>query len=123
MSAIADLNFGLRVTGSDGSIQAAYEPEPLRWGPSVLKRESVSLTGSSTFTSLSPPSGASMLVLVLTGTPTGALTLKGVTGDTGIPIAPASGWKGFPMMLPLGTSPALGILNAGATIGADLYWC
>jgi len=124
MSAIADLELSLTVRGADGSVQAAYSPEPpFRWAPSVLKRESVSLVGTSTFTALSPPSGAALLVLVLAGTPTGALTLKGVTGDTGIAIAPASGFKGFPAVIPLGTSPGIGILNAGATISADLYWC
>src|SRR3972149_5737094 len=106
MAALADLEFSLTVRGSDGSIQAAHTPGPLRWSPSVLKRESVSLVGSSTFTALSPPSGAVLLVLVLNGTPTGALTLRGVVGDTGVAIAPATLFRGFPVVLPLGTSPS-----------------
>lgn len=122
MSAIADLQLDLTVRGADGSIQAAYSPVSFRWGPTVLKRESVSLVGSSTFTALSPPTGAVLLILVPTATPTGILTMKGVTGDTGIPIAPASLFKGFPLVLPLGASPTLGFLNAGATLGADCYW-
>jgi hypothetical protein len=121
MSAIADLELALTVRGADGSIQAAYLPSALRWSPTILKRESVSFTAA-TFVALSPPTGAVLLVLVLTGTPTGAITLKGITGDAGIPIAPATLSKGLPLVLPLGTSPALGVLNAGATVAADLYW-
>ncbi len=122
MSAIADLAVDLTVRGADGSIQAAYSPVSFRWSPAILKRETVQIVGSSTFTALTPPSGASLLVLVLTGTPTGIITAKGVTGDTGVPIAPATLFKGFPLVLPLGASPTIGFLNAGSTVAADLYW-
>lgn len=84
------------------------------------KRETVSLTGSSTFTALTVPSGAKA-VLILVGT-NASLTLKGVTGDTGIALTPSSNAAGYPVLLPLGTSPSIGILNAGTTASVEVIW-
>lgn len=74
------------------------------------KRETVSLTAS--FNALSPPSGSAALFLHrVSGNVT--LTLKGVTGDTGIVLQ--SGTLGtIPMLIPLGTSPSIGILSDGS---------
>ncbi len=77
-----------------------------------VKREKISLTGSA-FTALTVPTGAKS-VEIRVGSAI-SLTLKGVTGDTGITIAPASNPISAPVFLPLGASPSVGILNGSAS--------
>lgn len=81
------------------------------------KRETVGLTAA--FTSLSPPTGAAaVMIRVISGAVT--LTLKGPTGDTGVVLQ--SGTLGtIPVLLPLGTTPSIGILSDGvATV--EVIW-
>lgn len=120
MSAIATLRLNVALAGSEGTLQLSHEPAPLRWAPLVGQRQDVVLTGSA-FTALTVPSNASLLVMVLPNT-AASLTLKGITGDTGTVIVPASGFKGFPLLLPLGSAPSIGIANGGASVTATLYW-
>lgn len=122
MSAIAQLELSLVLKGTEGTTQLAYEPAPFRFAPTVGKREDVSLTGSA-FVALSPPVGSKMVAIVLPATAV-SLTIKGVTGDgTGIAITPASNFLGLPILLPLGASPSIGILNGSATaVVATLIW-
>lgn len=121
--AIATLAVSALLRGDDGSLQLNFEPDLFQWGPLVGKRESVLLAGTSTFTALDPPGSAVLLIMVFASTPTGILTLKGVVGDvTGVEITPASGYQGFPLILPLKPGASVGILNAGATLAADLIW-
>lgn len=84
-----------------------------------VKREKVSLTGSA-FTALTPPSGATAVILRLGASV--SLTQKGVTGDTGTTIAPTSNPKGVPFLIPLGASPSIGIANAGSTVTIEVIW-
>lgn len=119
--AIATLDLRLTIEGDEGQGLILSEARVVRWTPSVIKRESVSLTGSTTFTALSPPSGAKG-VLIIPPSGTTSLTLKGVTGDAGTPIVPASTPILAPLFLSLGTSPSIGILNAGATVTVVLIW-
>lgn len=72
------------------------------------KVEAVELPGD-TFTALTPPDGAKAVVLIL-GT-AAELVLKGITGDTGVEMTPASNPLGIDAILPLGDDPSLGILN------------
>lgn len=81
------------------------------------KRETVTLTLSA-FTALSPPTGAKALVIEWDKEPNDSiinLTLKGVTGDTGIKLIPSSAQPRIPLVLPLGASPSIGIANAEAS--------
>ena len=78
-----------------------------------IVRQKVTLTAS-VFTALTVPSGAKS-VIIKVGSAT-SLTIKGITGDQGIPIAPASNPLGLPVVLPLGASPSIGILNG---LGSD----
>jgi hypothetical protein len=115
MSAVAEVKIEVTVESGDG-ITARHKSSK-RWSPAAAlatgKVESVSLTGSA-FTALSPPTGAKAVALVL---PTSAesLTLKGVTGDTGIVLSPASGFVGCDALIPLGSSPSIGITNGDST--------
>lgn len=122
MAAIVDVRTEVAVTTDDGQV-IPYPVTMARFAQGTAgdgKREPVTLTGSGTFTALSPPSGAKGMRLTL---PTNAasLTLKGVTGDTGVVIVGASGYTGLPIVLPL-SSPSVGILNAGASIVAVVEW-
>ena len=84
----------------------------------VIKIERASLSNG--FNALTVPSGATLLVIEpLTGAVT--WTLKGVTGDTGNVLAAASTLPTKPIMVPLGTSPSVGI-NVGGAATANLYW-
>lgn len=80
----------------------------------------VSLTGSA-FTALTVPSGSKAVVIYLPATAV-SLTLKGVTGDSGVPITPASNALGLPVVLPLGSSPSIGITNGGSTVSVDVLF-
>lgn len=124
MAAIATVELNVNVLSSDSQALAISESRRIRWAPGTAgngKRESVSLTGSSTFTALSPPSGATGLLLILPNT-AASLTLKGVTGDgAGVSIVPASGYNGLPVLMPLSTA-SIGILNDGSTITAECVW-
>lgn len=81
------------------------------------KRETVTLGAS--FSSLSPPSGASaVLIHVVSGAVT--LTLKGITADTGVVLSSAA-LAAVPLLLPLGSSPSIGILSDGVAV-LDVLW-
>lgn len=83
------------------------------------KRDEVSLAGGA-FTALTVPTGAKG-VLILCQDLTGPMTLKGVTGDTGIVTLLATA-PSVPILVPLGTTPSIGILNSGATVTVDVIW-
>lgn len=74
--------------------------------------QEVSLTNG-VFTALTVPSGAKAVRLRLGGAV--SLVLKGVTGDTGIPISPSVNPLTDDLYLTLGASPSVGILNNGAS--------
>lgn len=121
MASTATLELDLDVMASAGGTAISYEARH-RWAPGTIKRETVSLIGASTFTALSPPSGSKAVILLIPTT-AASLTLKGVSGDaTGIAIVPATGFIGLPIIVPLGTSPSIGILNAGATVSIEALW-
>lgn len=119
--ALARLRLTLEVTGNDGAT-AQYVDRTVNWVPAVPggKREEVSLTGAA-FTALSPPTGA-RAVLILPDEEAVSLSLKGVTGDTGTTMAPASNPINGPSLLFLGSSPSIGIANGGSTTTAVVIW-
>ena len=76
---------------------------------------------ANSFNALSPPSGSKALIILL-GTAT-SLTLKGITSDTGVALTPASGPLGIDVIIPLGTSPSIGILNGlGSAQTVECIW-
>lgn len=94
---------------------------PVRFAPGAGKSglmETVTLTGSS-FTAIAVPAGAKAALFEFDTTDVN-MVLKGVTGDTGITISPATNPVGCPMLLPLGASPSLGILNNGPTVTVNV---
>lgn len=78
-----------------------------------VQRQKVTLAGS-VFTTITVPAGAKS-VEIRVGSAV-SLTLKGVTGDTGVKIAPATNPTGVPVIMPLDptVTPSLGILNGSA---------
>lgn len=81
------------------------------------QRQPIALTAA--FTALTVPSGAQgVMIVFVSGANT--ITLKGITGDTGIVISTAA-LKTFPILLPLGTSPSIGILSNGVGV-VDVIW-
>lgn len=65
-------------------------------------------TGANTITI---PTGASAVIIIPPTTNTQALTLKGVSGDTGISIHKTS-----PTYVPFGTTPANFVVTSGGTV-------
>lgn len=96
------------------SVRASFTPLSING-----KRETVSLTGSA-FTALTVPSGAKAVLILCQDKV--SLTLKGVTGDTGIAITPASSPVSVPVLVPLGATPSIGILNGGSTTTVEVVW-
>jgi hypothetical protein len=114
MASIVTLKAEISVRSADG-LEGQHAPAASRWAPGAGtngKRETVTLTASA-FTALSPPSGAKAVALIL-GTATG-LTLKGVTGDTGVALVPSTNPLGIDAILPLGTTPSLGITSSNTS--------
>ena len=120
---IATLDVNLTV--EDGTGRRDAEQTRARWSTGDasslgVKRERVSLTGSA-FTAFTVPSGAKSLEIRVGSAV--SLTLKGITGDTGITIAPASNPIGAPVFLPLGASPSIGVANgSGSAQVIELTW-
>lgn len=80
------------------------------------KRETVTL--SAAFTALSPPTGA-VAVAIRWISGTGNITLKGVTGDTGVDLGVLDGDSPV-IILPL-SSPSIGLLSdASGTV--EVLW-
>lgn len=112
----------LRLVVRDGNDVAVDEDlfEAARFATSILKQETVTVSGSS-FQALSVPSGAKS-VIVLLGTAV-SITLKGITGDTGVAMTPSSNPLGLPLILPLGASPSIGLRNADASaVSIPVIW-
>jgi hypothetical protein len=119
--ALAKLRIQLSVEGDAGQGLILSEDRTVAWTTTIVKREQVSLTGTSTFTTLSPPTGAKA-VLIIPPSGTTSLTMKGITGDSGTTIVPASTPILAPLFVTLGATPSLGILNAGATVTIECIW-
>lgn len=120
MAIQARLNLKVEVKDETDSLRNG-EQSRASWLPATAlnngKRETVTLTLSA-FTALSPPTGAKVLIIPFDKDPNTAIincTLKGVTGDTGVKILPASAPPNIPLVLPLGASPSIGITNGEAS--------
>ena len=72
----------------------------------------VDVHASGVFNAITVTTGATAVLIVPDSANTATITLKGVTGDTGVPLS-----KTMPSAIALGSSPSLGILTgAAATI-------
>lgn len=71
---------------------------------------------STTFAAVTVPTGATGVYIIPPSTNTGAITLKGVTGDTGVTLH-----KTQATWLSLDTSAAFGLLCASATV-VEFEW-
>lgn len=114
MANLAEVGVSATLWSEDG-VAVSHQPPARRFAPgsgSLGDMRQVSLTGSA-FTALTVPSGSKVAILIL-GSAT-SLTLKGITGDSGIVIAPSSGPLGIDVVLPLGSAPSIGILNGEST--------
>lgn len=121
MASIVTCKTEVSVRSVDG-LEGQHAPVASRWAPGAGTngtRQTVTLTASA-FTALSPPTGAKAVVLIL-GTATG-LTLKGVTGDTGVALVPASNPLGIDAVLPLGTTPSIGITSSNTSSQTIEVW-
>lgn len=110
---VATLDIRLQVENAQSLL--ASEPYVTRFGTDLFKRETVSVPATS-FLALTPPTvpSAPKAVMILPGTRV-TLTLKGVTGDTGVKIAPGTNPLGMPVVLPLGASVSIGLYNGDAS--------
>lgn len=125
MASFADLLFDVVVSDEEFRETQSVHSRA-RWSTNGNgKRELVTLPAS-TFVALAPPTGASCLVIAFDRPPNkGAvnLTIKGVTGDTGIKLNPPSNPKNIPLCLPLGPAPSIGIANDHSTAQTlELLW-
>lgn len=119
MARLARVKLSIEVFENGAVINEITKDNTFSLGANLPSEDRVSLTGSA-FTALSPPSGAKG-AFIETGS-NASLTIKGVTGDNGVAITPASNiWGGW-AFIPLGSSPSIGIANAGSTAVVRVLW-
>lgn len=122
MAAVATIE--VRVKVHDGQVDRTDVSKTVRFAIGAGtsgKHEQVSLSGSA-FTALTVPTGAKAVIIV-PASGAGALTIKGITGDTGSTVRPSSNpITDLPLILPLGTTPSIGILNSGSSTTVECYW-
>lgn len=120
MAASATVNITISVTGLPAGTET-IAPTAITSATAVGQIQTVNLTAS-TFFAFSVPSIPNAPTGVLIIPPSGntvTLTLKGVTGDTGIALS-LTGWSYISLA---GGGGALGILpGAGAVNGLQLVW-
>jgi hypothetical protein len=114
----ARIRGSIEVLGDDAS-----EQQSIAWSEVIAdvagangKRETVTLAAA--FNALSPPSDAHF-VLIRWISGTGALRLKGITGDTGVAIGVLDA-DSPPVMLPI-DAPSIGI-TSDATGSVEVLW-
>jgi hypothetical protein len=112
MPAVATLKLLIDLLTNEG-VRISMAEERVRWSPPGNGDRREYTIASATFQALVIPTGADYLV-IFPRTAT-SLILKGVTGDTGVPITKASSPDGGPIVLSLGPAPSVGILNNGAS--------
>lgn len=124
MSKIARVRLNVAVLDETGQplVQARFDNPPLQFVPGTPEGQWQPLSlAASVFTALTVPTGAKAVLLDLGQAV--SLTLKGLTGDTGIVLCAATAPLGVPVVLPLGTAPSIGILNGlGSTQVIQALW-
>jgi hypothetical protein len=87
-------------------------------GPLSNNEATTNIQLASGFNSVAVPAGATGVIIIPPTANAVALTLKGVTGDTGIAISPSQ-----PSLIMFATSPpaSFGVTAAGATTGETAF--
>lgn len=71
---------------------------------------------AATFAAITVPANSTAMLIIPPAANVGAITLKGVTGDTGVLIH-----KTLPTCIALGTTPSVGLLCANTTIVTIIF--
>lgn len=111
------------ITFPSGTTGATLVEGPLVFSiPSpVIAVNSLTFSGASFISTTGPANATTCIVLPPNGN-TIALTLKGITGDTGIPLNPAGPISAF-LTFPANTTPVVGLTSGAAISGAvTLIW-
>lgn len=66
---------------------------------------------AATFAAITVPTGATAMLIIPPAANAGTITLKGVTGDTGVALS-----KTLPSAIALGTTPSVGLLCSALTV-------
>jgi hypothetical protein len=112
MTALADVLVRLDVLDDDVLVEH-LESFVESITSTILERKRHTLSNG--FTAITVPTGAKGVIMVpISGAFTH--TLKGITGDTGVVLGAASTLPIIPIVLPLGTTPSLGLACTGAAV-------
>lgn len=113
MAATAQTSMTTTVTDAAGNVLNVVSSPQFNLGVGGFAvDQEVSLTNA-VFTAFTVPTGAKAVRIRTNNAP--SLVLKGITGDTGIPISVSATPLSDDIYLTLGATPALGILNNGAS--------
>lgn len=99
--------------GTDLEFNQTFEAIDNAASPGEIELISL-LTGANTIT---PPTGATGVTIIPDNTNTIAITLKGVTGDTGLPLALTS-----PTSIGLASASNTFVLTAASAVTVRLIW-
>lgn len=66
---------------------------------------------AATFAAITVPTGATAMLIIPPSSNAGTITLKGVTGDTGVALS-----KTLPSAIALGSTPSVGLLCSALTV-------
>lgn len=112
MSVSATNTYSVALTGD---VQGALTIPGFNNATSPGQRQTVALAaGANTIT---PPTGTRLVVLVPPTNSVNSKTLKGITGDTGVPLDPAG-----TTILPFSASPGTFVITSGGTETVTFYW-
>ena|SRR5438445_9899757 len=113
MAATSETLLRTTVVDSAGQVLTVQSDSVFNLGVGNAAVDTEVVLTNGVFTALSVPTGSKAVRIRTSGAV--SLTLKGVTGDVGVTISPATGAITDDLYLTLGTTPSIGILNGGAS--------
>ena len=113
MAKTATITIGVNAVGDGVTVNFSQTP-PVNAASPVKHEVLTTVNGANTLT---PPTGALYCVLIPPAGSVIAKTLKGVTGDTGVPLALASS-----MFLALPAAAGAFVLATNGIENIDVYW-
>lgn len=102
------------VSGLPSGIRGVDVSIPVGTGVDVTQ---IFTPGGSGFTAMTVPTGYTAVLIIPPAGNANTITLKGITGDTGIALS-----KTLPTLLSLGASAAFGLTVGGAITSITLIW-
>lgn len=114
MSKIATISLGFTVTG-DSIIATQVSVPAFGSQASPYEHQPVALVNGAN--TLTPPTGTLFVILIPPTNSAITKTLKGVSGDTGIPLV-----TNLPSFLSLVASPGTFVITANGAETLDVYW-